>query len=307
MEALSDWKGRLIGGRYELEEYIFKGGMGHVFKAWDCKQECWVAVKIATIIPGEDPFGDNMISRLKREVAALKRLNHPCIVRLLDWGKEADLSFAVLEYLQGVNLGIYIDHVIFARPPNLCVHIVVQVLEAVAVMQKSGFIHRDIKPSNIMVAEDDTIKLIDFGTAKPLLASGRRRKRLTLPGYVPGTPGYLSPEQSKGKRLDFSSDLYNCGLVLFELLTGELPFPERHIDVDVEGRERQMGYFFKRSNVSKKIQIVIRKALQIDHKLRYQTAKEMQLALVEATRPFSLRRWFKDIRNKICAWFSSLK
>ncbi len=303
METLSDWEGRLIGGRYELREYIAKGGFGHVFKAWDCTNNCWVAIKIATVNPGQNTFGDTKVNRLKREVVALKKLDDSRIVRLLDSGKEAGFGFAALEFLDGVNLSSYIDSVGHKGSKRLCVHIIIQLLEAIGVAHKAGLIHRDIKPENVMVTSDGLIKLIDFGIVTGVHKPGKRKRRVTPLGVVLGTPGYLSPEQAHGKRLDLSSDLYNCGLVLFELLTRELPFPARHGKVNVEAMERKMSSFFKLCRVSGKVQNIIRKALQEDPALRFQTAEEMRLALVEAVRPFSFRRFVKSFWSRICSFF----
>ena len=293
MKTLSDWKGRLIVGRYELREHINTSEMSCVFKAWDCQGKWEVIVKIAI---NSSRF-DDRVTRLKRETEALRTLKHPAIVRLLDSGQIDRLSyFLVLEYIQGNDLQMALELFRYFSIDE-SISVLVQVLEALHEAHKKNMIHRDVKSANIMIAPDG-VKLVDFGLVKFDPDYNPLRKP-TATGNMVGTRLYASPEQAMGTgRYDCRSDLYSCGVVLYEILTRSLPFYE--MDEDSEEWEDYWNHlrpFSKIYSIPKKVQAIVWKALSVDPDLRYQTAEEMRVALL-AARPFSLRRFVKGLLSK---------
>lgn len=274
--------GRLINGRYELVKLLSATSMSMVFKAWDCQRQYFVAVKIAT---------NYSVDHLKYEALALQRINHPHVVRLFDCGDVEDLYFVVLEYLHGMDLGCYLHKAIRPFFPDIALSAMFDVLEGLKAIHTEGLVHRDIKPENLMVTGAG-IKIIDLGLVKFLSAADRDIKSLEIPNTAAGTPPYLSPEQTRGaSNLDCRSDLYTCGVVLYQLLTGVLPFPPP------KDRRKLLDYWkfpmLKFSEVRPpviipdKVQALVWKALQVDPTHRYQTAEEMRMALLAVLDTYS--------------------
>ena len=206
-------------GRYEIEKELSKGSMGIVYLGKDPKISRIVAIKTMALAQEfEEDELEEVKQRFFREAETAGRLSHPYIVTIFDVGEEHDLAYIAMEYLQGHDLGRYI------KPDNLLdvrtiLGIVRRVAEALAYAHKQNIVHRDIKPSNIMYEpESDSIKITDFGIARITDASK------TKTGTVLGTPSYMSPEQLGGKKVDGRSDLFSLGVMLFQLLTGSLPF-----------------------------------------------------------------------------------
>lgn len=301
MEPTSDWDGCLIGGRYELEKWISKGNMSNVFLAWDNQQNCRVVVKIATTNSVET----DMVERLKLEGRALRRLNHPRIVRLLDSGNLGDTSFIVLEYIEGVNLSKYIKEN-SPLPLHVSVSILTEVLECLGVIHQAGMVYRDLKPSNLMMTSAG-IKIIDFGCVRFMSATNRPARALTNPGIVMGTAPFVSPEQAYNKNyLDGRSDIYACGVLLYKLLTNTFPFSRfEEGGMMLEYWEYPLRSFsaaLPAFPVPGRVRAVVWKALAVDPNLRYQTATEMRAALLEAVQaPFhaKLQRFFDMVWRTI--------
>lgn len=206
-------------GRYEIDKELSKGSMGIVYLGKDPKISRIVAIKTMALAQEfEEDELEEVKQRFFREAETAGRLSHPYIVTIFDVGEEHDLAYIAMEYLQGHDLGRYIE------PDNLLdvrtiLGIVRRVAEALAYAHKQNIVHRDIKPSNIMYEpESDSIKITDFGIARITDASK------TKTGTVLGTPSYMSPEQLAGKKVDGRSDLFSLGVMLFQLLTGSLPF-----------------------------------------------------------------------------------
>lgn len=302
MKPISDWEGRLIGGRYELKIRFDATRMSSVFKAWDHQNECWVVVKMV------HRTDVSLVTRLKREKAALERLNHPRIVRLFDSGTDGDFFFLVLEYLPGVDLRVGIQSRSLSLTQEMGISFGLQILEGLEAMHAAGMVHRDLKPGNLMLTPDG-VTIIDLGLLKLTNPPGPRRRRLTQRvNAVVGTLDYVSPEQKRGGSVDKRSDLYACGIILYELLTGERPF---YKSGDAEWRKWQAAHakdwmyyhgplrpFPETSRIPEKVQAVVWKALAVDPADRFQTAQEMRLALL-AARPFSVRRFLEEIPGKI--------
>jgi serine/threonine protein kinase len=206
-------------GRYQVEKELGKGAMGVVYLGRDPKIGRVVAIK--TMALGEEFEGADLVDarqRFFREAETAGRLQHQNIVTIFDAGEEHDLAFIAMEFLKGKDL------VAFCKPGQLLpvptvLSIVARVAEALAYAHRQQVVHRDIKPANIMYElASDTVKVTDFGIARITDSSK------TKTGLVLGTPSFMSPEQLSGKKIDGRSDLYSLGVMLFQLLAGELPF-----------------------------------------------------------------------------------
>lgn len=207
--------GKRINGRYKIVEMIGGGGMANVYLAEDMILEREVAVKILRLDFAND---EELIRRFNREAQAATSLDHPNIVNIYDVGEEKDIYYIVMEYVKGMTLKQYIQryhHI----PVEKTLHIMEQVTSAIEHAHQHGIIHRDIKPQNILIDDNDHVKITDFGIATALSAT-----TITQTNSVLGSVHYLSPEQARGGMANKKSDIYSLGIVMFELLTGRLPF-----------------------------------------------------------------------------------
>jgi eukaryotic-like serine/threonine-protein kinase len=211
-------------GKYELRREVGRGGMGVVYEAYDptiCRR---VALKTLCSELLSGPEADTFIGRLRREAQAAGRLNHPNIVAVYDFGEEPQdrgagrIAYITMEFVEGRELQALLATQERPAVPAI-VRIMGQLLDALEYSHKNGVVHRDIKPANIMLLEEGTVKVTDFGIARI------ESSTLTRAGTVMGSPSYMSPEQFLGVATDARSDLYSAGVVLYELLAGEVPFP----------------------------------------------------------------------------------
>lgn len=207
--------GRKLDGRYAIQEVIGVGGMAIVYKAYDEIDDRVVAVKV---LKDEYLSNEDFKRRFKNESTAIAMLSHPNIVKVYDVSLDERLQYIVMEYVDGITLKEYIDqqHVLTWKE---AVHFTVQILRALQHAHEKGIVHRDIKPQNIMMLEDGTIKVADFGIAR--MANSETR---TMTDKAIGSVHYISPEQASGSRTDEKSDIYSLGVMLYEMLTGKLPF-----------------------------------------------------------------------------------
>ncbi len=220
--------GRTIAGKYEVEALVGQGAMGCVYRARQCALGTTLAVKVLhRQLAGEPMFA----ARFLREAQAASRIDHPSSMRVVDFGEEPDgLLYIAMEYVDGRTLAQVIEQDA-PLPVTRIVDIASQALAALAVAHDLGVVHRDLKPENIMIIEGqddegrvhDLVKVCDFGVAK-LLEGGARGPSVTAQGVVVGTPEYMSPEQARGEALDARSDIYAMGVLLFQLMTGKVPF-----------------------------------------------------------------------------------
>ncbi|HVM55837.1 MAG TPA: protein kinase [Gaiellaceae bacterium] len=209
--------GEVIAGRYELEELVGSGGMSSVYRAYDRQLERRVALKILHERLGAD---DEHVSRFRHEARAVAQLSHPNVVTVIDRGSDGGRQFIVFEYVDGENLRQLLDRT-GRLPARRALEIGICVADGLAYAHERGVVHRDVKPQNVLLGRDGEVKVTDFGIARSLDAESG----LTLTGTVLGTSNYLSPEQASGKHVTKSADVYSLGVLLFELLSGEVPFP----------------------------------------------------------------------------------
>jgi serine/threonine protein kinase len=208
--------GEKIAGRYEVEELVGHGGMSSVYKARDTLLERHVALKILHEQYNSD---DDFVERFKREARSVAQLQHPNIVTVIDRGEEEGRQFIVFEYIDGENLK---ERVV--RKGRLevreALEVALEVARGLAFAHQSGIVHRDVKPQNVLLNGDGHAKVTDFGIARTVEVDG-----MTQTGTVLGTSNYIAPEQATGQRVDAHSDVYALGVVLYELLAGDVPFP----------------------------------------------------------------------------------
>jgi len=282
--------GRTIAGKYCIEEFVGGGAMGAVYKARQVALEKIVAIKVLH----REVLKDAQFSmRFKREAKAASRLDHPNSLRVLDFGEEPDgLLYMVMEFLAGKDL-FEIHRTEFPLPADRIASILSQALAALAVAHDQGVIHRDLKPENIMVLPGrddegnpiDLVKVCDFGIAK-IVDRGRARAsdssaRFSTSGLVVGTPEYMSPEQGRGEGLDPRADVYSMGVILYQLLTGGVPFEaESAIGIVLKHvTEEPKKPSDCRSGIDPRLEAITLKAMQKKKDDRYASAREMRAAL----------------------------
>ncbi|MEU3007563.1 protein kinase [Streptomyces sp. NPDC007020] len=217
--------GAVAGGRYQLRELLGEGGMASVYLAYDSALDRQVAIKtLHTELGREQSFRE----RFRREAQAVAKLQHTNIVSVFDTGEDelggALMPYIVMEYVEGQPLGSVLAADIRqhgAMPADKALKVTADVLAALETSHEMGLVHRDIKPGNVMMTKRGVVKVMDFGIARAMQSGVTS---MTQTGMVVGTPQYLSPEQALGRGVDARSDLYSVGIMLFQLLTGRLPF-----------------------------------------------------------------------------------
>ena len=269
--------GELIAGRYELQELVGHGGMSSVYKAHDTLLERNVALKILHEQYNAD---DDFVERFKREARSVAQLQHPNIVTVIDRGEEDHRQYIVFEYIDGENLKELV-----VRKGRLDVRealeIALDVARGLAFAHQHGLVHRDVKPQNVLL-NDDRAKVTDFGIARSLDVDG-----MTQTGTVLGTSNYIAPEQASGQRVDAHTDVYALGVVLYELLAGEVPFPgESFVAVAMKHvHEPPPNLLDARRDVPLRVAAAVDRALEKDPEQRFPTmdafAAELEACLAE--------------------------
>lgn len=271
---MDQYIGKKIEGRYLVNELIGVGGMANVYKATDVTDGKTVAVKIL-----REEFNENeeFLRRFKNESKAIAMLSHPNIIRVYDVCFSHGTRSIVMECVDGITLKEYMEE---QAPLSLkeTLHFVPQILRALSHAHKRGVIHRDIKPQNVMLLPDASIKLTDFGIAR-----FARSETRTLTDRAIGSVHYISPEQARGEHTDQRADIYSVGVMLFEMLTGQLPF-DADSPVTVALKQIESRAPSPRSlnpNIPEPLEAITMRAMQKDPERRYQSAGEM-LADLEA-------------------------
>ena len=207
--------GKRLDGRYEIHELIGQGGMAYVYRAYDRIENRWVAIKIL-----REELSDNsdFLRRFRNESKAIAVLSHPNIVKVYDVSFGDRIQYIVMEYVDGITLKQYIEQQGEIKWRE-ALYFTVQILQALQHAHERGIIHRDIKPQNIMLLEDGSIKVMDFGIARFTQAETQ-----TMTDKAIGSVHYIAPEQARGGHINDKADIYSVGVMLYEMLTGQLPF-----------------------------------------------------------------------------------
>jgi serine/threonine protein kinase len=282
--------GRTIAGKYTIESYIGAGAMGAVYKARQAALDKVLAIKV---LHRELTNDESFTARFKREAKAASRLDHPNSMRVVDFGSEPDgLLYIAMEHLDGRDLlQVIVED--WPLSGQRIATILAQALAALAVAHDMGVVHRDLKPENIMILRGvndeglpaDVVKVCDFGIAKitqhRMAGNTDAGGPLTAQGLVVGTPEYMSPEQGRGESLDLRSDLYSMGVILYQLLTGRVPFEA----------ESALGIVFKHvteepvppssinPTIDRRLEAICLKAMRKRREDRQQSAREMRAEL----------------------------
>lgn len=260
--------GIILGNRYELLEKIGEGGMSLVFKARCNKLNRFVAVKI---LKKEFCNNADIVEKFKGEATAIATLSDNNIVNILDVGTQGDMNYIVMEYVDGKTLKDVIKQV-GKMNYETAISVAIQIAKALDCAHRNKIIHRDVKPQNILVTSDGVMKVTDFGIAKSTTSS-----TITNTSTIMGSAHYLSPEQAKGSFIDCRTDLYSLGVVIYEMVTGALPF-EADTAVTIALKHLQEEVVPPKninSKIPDSLNKLILKAMQKDPNKRYQSAKEM--------------------------------
>jgi len=258
--------GEVIGGRYELLQLVGRGGMSNVYRAHDRLLERSVALKLLHDRYLDDP---DYVERFRREARAAARLSHPNIVTVIDRGEQDGHQFIVFEHVDGDNLKQLVEQS-GPLPIGQALELALQIGRALSFAHEHGLIHRDVKPQNVLLNGDGRAKVTDFGIARTVDVEGA-----TTTGVVLGTSHYISPEQARGEQVDAESDVYSLGAVLYELLTGEVPFPgDNAVTVAMRHvREQPPSVLESRPEVPLRLAGAVEKALEKDPAARFGSMK----------------------------------
>ncbi|MFC1851970.1 protein kinase [candidate division CSSED10-310 bacterium] len=259
--------GSLLQNRFQILEEIGTGGMGVVFKAHDDALDEIVALKV---LKPEFATEDKMISRFKREIKVARKIKHPNVCRIYNYGSFQEIFFISMQFVDGENLSTLITKGQLTEPTKInIVHGLINGLEAA---HQQNIIHRDLKPSNIMVTDHFQPIIADFGLAKHMAVPS-----LTLPEEILGTPYYLPPETFQGETFDQRSDIYSLGVIFYELFTGHIPFPgSTPVEVAMKHiQESPISPISINEELSEAINGIILKCLQKKPEDRYQQVQEI--------------------------------
>src|SRR5689334_21956207 len=271
--------GEVIADRYELEELLDHGGMSTVYRGHDRMLERTVALKILHAHFGDDA---EYVERFRREARAVAQLSHPNIVTVIDRGEADGQQYIVFEYIDGESLKQLVDRN-GPLPARRAIELALQVADALAFAHQAGLVHRDVKPQNVLVTEDGEAKVTDFGIARSLDVE----HGVTQTGTVLGTSNYISPEQAGGKPVTPATDVYSLGVVLFELLTGDVPFPgDNFVAVAMKHiNEPVPDLAALRPDAPSRLVAAVERALEKDPRRRFRSmdelAEELRLCLEE--------------------------
>jgi serine/threonine-protein kinase len=269
----------LIGrrlGNYDIVEEIGRGGMAVVYRAYQRSLNRHVAIKV---LAPQLSFDQQFVERFQREARAAAKLQHPNIVVIHDVAHQQGVYFIVMELLEGRTLKQLIEEK-GSLSPERATRIVEQMASALDYAHLQGFVHRDVKPANIFVGKDDRATLTDFGIAKAAFET----QHLTRTGMLIGTPEYMSPEQAEGGKVDYRTDLYALGVVLYQMLAGRVPFQSTtpHATLHAVIYEPPPSLRQIRPNLSPAVESVVLKAIEKQPAQRYQGGSEMVAALEAA-------------------------
>ena len=282
--------GRRLDGRYLIQSLVGVGGMANVYRGVDEKTGNAIAVKVL-----KEEFLDNeeLVRRFKNESKAISILSHPNIVKVYDVSVTDRLQYIVMEYVDGITLKEYLKQRGGALTWKETVYFATQVLGALQHAHAKGIIHRDVKPQNIMLLADGSIKMMDFGIAR-----FSRAQSQTVSDKAIGSVHYISPEQAKGDRTDARTDIYSVGVMLYEMLSGRLPFDgDGAVSIAImQISDKPKPLAQVAPNVPEGLRQITEKAMEKDPAKRYQSAQEM-LDAIEAFKRNPSARFEYEYRN----------
>lgn len=268
MSSMDKFVGKRLDGRYEIQEIIGVGGMAVVYKARDNVEDRIVAIKI---LKDEFTTNEEFVRRFKNESKAIAMLSHPNIVKVYDVSFGDLIQYIVMEYIDGITLKEFIERQGSLRWKD-AVHFALQILKGLQHAHDKGIVHRDVKPQNIIVLPDGTLKVTDFGIAR-----FARSEQRTITDKAIGSVHYISPEQARGERTDEKADIYSLGVILYEMLTGQVPFQaESAVSVAIMQLQRDPSLPSEvNSSIPKGLEQITLHAMQKSAERRYQSAAEM--------------------------------
>jgi len=261
-------KGTTLASRYEIIEELGKGGMGRVYKVHDTEIKEKVALKL---LKPEIAADEKIIERFRNELKIARKVSHKRVCRMYDIGKEEEKYFITMEYVEGKDLKSLIREK-GTIPENEVLKLTKQICEGLAEAHELGIVHRDLKPQNIMIDKEGNAKIMDFGIARSVEVPG-----VTQTGIIIGTPDYISPEQAEGVEADQRSDIYALGIILYEMMTGRVPFKGyTALSVAIKHKS-QLPKEPKKLNpeVSKDLNRLILICMEKDRERRYQKAEDL--------------------------------
>lgn len=276
---------RSLEGRYRIEQLLGAGGMANVYKGTDMQTGKLVAVKV---LKQEYVNNPDLVRRFKNEAKAISLLNHPNITKVYDVSVSDDLQYIVMEYIEGITLKEYMEYRGKALTYKETVHFIMQILAALQHAHDKGIVHRDIKPQNIMLLSDGTIKVMDFGIARFSRSESR-----TITDKAIGSVHYISPEQARGNPTDLRADLYSVGVMMYEMLSGTLPFEsDSPVSVAIKQISEEARPLRELNPaVPEALAAITARAMAKDPAERYPSAREMMADLEEFKKnPNSARR-----------------
>src|SRR5438034_9301239 len=265
---MSTLVGMQLNGRYRLDAQIGSGGMSTVYRAFDSTLERRVAIKLMHRDIAAD---SDQLERFRREARAVAQLSHPHIVGVIDAGEDDQTPYIVFEYVEGETLKDRIRR-LGRLPVPEAVAYAIEIARALGAAHERQIVHRDVKPQNVLIDEEGTAKVTDFGIARTMTEEG-----LTADGRVLGTTDYVSPEQALGYEVGTRSDIYSLGIVLFEMLTGDVPFSgENQVAVAMKHvRDELPDVQLRRPEVSSALAAVLDHATAKDLEHRYSDDREL--------------------------------
>jgi hypothetical protein len=272
-------------GPYEILSALGSGGMGEVYRARDTRLNRDVAVKV---LPDRIAADAGALSRFEREAKAIAALSHPNILSIFDFGSEGGVAYAVMELLDGQTLGELLES--GPLPPRRVSAIAREIAEGIAAAHGKGIVHRDLKPENVFVTKTGHVKILDFGLARETAAKGQddtsapTERRLTEPGTIMGTVGYMSPEQVRGQALDHRTDVFSFGAILYEMLAGRRAFARPTAAETMTAiLNEDPPEIPAASGVGSALELVARRCLEKDPHSRFQDTHDVAFALEMAS------------------------